>query len=543
MPDARREAANWLKPAFEQSGASRYLQTLRERAWLIVLTVLVTTGAAVAYVVTADDVYEAEADVLVTPVPPEDTRLAGLALLRDSADPSRDVETAARLITARDVEQKVEEKLGVTNPDVTAAPVADSNVVTITARASEPVLAQKLANGFAKTAIEKRTKDFHAQLDQAISSLRARVGEPAASDAQPGSPADELLQLESLRQVPDPTLRLETPAEAPESPSWPKPALSIAAGIIAGLMLGVGGVFGIQLLDPRLHREEDLRSLYNLPLLARIPAERARRKRGLPLLGHIPGIDNRGDRDRPDPLSPQHVSPAGVEAFRSLRFALAAAQDHREGSGSLLVTSASPGEGKTTVAVNLAASLALAGKNVVLIDADLRRPGVRAALGCAPPRHDIMKVLLEGVPLSEALVTADGFGGNLRALLADESKDWLADRLSLPAARELIGDAKELAEYVIIDSPPLLEVTDAVPLAQRADGVLLVVRLGSSHLDRLSRLGEMLAHQGITPVGTVLVGVSQPRRDYYQRPHQQPWLEQAREPREPEGALPGASRR
>src|SRR5918996_413984 len=111
MPDGRKEAADWLQPPLAQSGARRYLQTLRERAWLVVLTLIVTTAAAVVYVATADKEYQAEADVLISPVPSEDTLLAGLALLRDSADPVRDVETAARLITARDVEERVERKL------------------------------------------------------------------------------------------------------------------------------------------------------------------------------------------------------------------------------------------------------------------------------------------------------------------------------------------------------------------------------------------------------------------------------------------------
>jgi Mrp family chromosome partitioning ATPase/capsular polysaccharide biosynthesis protein len=516
LADRTTDAADWLQPTFEQSPARRYLQTLRERAWLVALTVAVTTLAAVAYVATAEDVYQAEADVLISPVPREDTLLSGLALLRDSADPGRDVETAARLITAPDVEQQVEDELDVQNPNVTAEPVADSNVVTITAEASNPGLARDIANGFARTAIDERTNEFHAQLDQAIRALRTRVD---ASDTQGGPLGDELVRLQSLRGTPDPTMRLETPAVAPGSASWPKPALSIAAGIIAGLILGVGGVFGVQLLDPRLRREEDLRSLYNLPLLARIPAERG--KRG---------------RDRHRPIPPQELSAAGIEAFRSLRFALAAAQGDRHGASSVLVTGASPSEGKTTVAVNLAVSLALAGRKVILIDADLRRPGVSRALGEPPGLHGIVSVLLERVTLRHALVTPERFGGNLALLLAEESEEWLPDRLSLPAARKLIGEAKELAEYVIIDTPPLIEVTDALPLAQRADDVLLVARLGRSHVDRLARLGETLAHQGIRPVGLVVVGVGRPRREYYYRPQREPWSREVQEPRELEQA-------
>ena len=134
--------------------------------------------------------------------------------------------------------------------------------------------------------------------------------------------------------------------------------------------------------------------------------------------------------------------------------------------------------------------------------------------------------------------TPEGFRGNLRLLLAEESDEWLADRLSLPAARKLVSDAKELADYVIIDSPPLIEVTDAMPLAQRADDVLLVLRQGRSNLDRLTRLGELLAHQGMKPVGLVLVGISRPRRSYYYyQPEEAPWRRELPDASQLEDAL------
>jgi uncharacterized protein involved in exopolysaccharide biosynthesis len=105
------QSAEWLAPAEEQRGLRRYLQTIRERGKLIGLTVLVTTLAAALYVGTADKTYEAEADLLVTPVPSNNDIFNGLSLIRESNDPTRDVQTAARLVSSIDVARKAVNKL------------------------------------------------------------------------------------------------------------------------------------------------------------------------------------------------------------------------------------------------------------------------------------------------------------------------------------------------------------------------------------------------------------------------------------------------
>src|SRR5205814_3489363 len=103
--------ASWLNPSAEQQGLARYVSTLRERKWLIALTVLVTTLAAVAYVVTASKVYKAEADLLITPVANDDPTLSGLGLISASSDPTRDVETASKLVTSTTVAKRAKAKL------------------------------------------------------------------------------------------------------------------------------------------------------------------------------------------------------------------------------------------------------------------------------------------------------------------------------------------------------------------------------------------------------------------------------------------------
>jgi capsular exopolysaccharide synthesis family protein len=254
----------------------------------------------------------------------------------------------------------------------------------------------------------------------------------------------------------------------------------------------------LELFDPRLRREEQLRGLTRLPILARVPRETG---------GHHA------------PLNPDELSPGAIEAYRTLRATLSASRGPHAGPRSLLVTGASASEGKTTTAINLATSLAYAGHRVILIEADLRRPAIGRALELEP-ELDLLDVLLEDATIEEALVETDRHGSNLQLLLASgarQNRGIVVDGLFLPTAKTLIEDAKRLCDFVIVDSPPLTEVIDGLALAERADEVLVVCRLGRSLIARIVQLGELLARHGIQPVGFALVGVppSATASDYY----------------------------
>src|SRR5256714_1047666 len=503
--------ASWLNPSAEQQGLARYVSTLRERKWLIVLTVLITTAAAVLYVVTATKVYQAEADLLITPIDNNDPTLSGLGLISSSSDPTRDVETASKLVTSTTVAKRVKAKLHDPRTaeqlleKVSVAPVATSNIVAVTAEGGSPKQSQALANAFAQESVANRTENFHSQIDERIANISPQVkGTPSATElADPNSLASQLTRLKLLRSGSDPTIGVETLADPPSSPSSPKKKLSIIAGIVAGLVLGIGGAFALQVLDPRLRREEQLRRLYGLPILARIPKD-AR--------AHGAGA-----------LAPESLSPSTIEAYRTLRATLSASRGHDARSTSILVTSPSPSEGKTTTAINLASSLALAGNKVILIEADLRRPAIGKALG-VEPRHGTGTVLLETVELQDALESTRAYGRYLQLLVADYSgaaTGWMADRLFLPTTHRIVSEAKKLADYVIIDSPPLSEVIDALPLAQQADEVLLAARLGKTQLTKLAHLAELLSRHAIRPVGFAVVGAQPATEGYYYTAPQQ----------------------
>jgi capsular exopolysaccharide synthesis family protein len=516
-------SAGWRRPQTASSGIERYYRVLRERLGLIALVTLATTLVAAAYLVTAPERYKAEADLLVSPASSDDPVLGSLPVLRESSDPTRDVETASRLVLSRNVAARVDRELGLDEPPndfspddllgkVTAEPLAQSNIVVVTATADSPELARDLANAFANGVVTERDELVRREAADLVTRLREEIQVAQGRGDSTDELNVELAQLQRVEASGDPTLRVETKADAPDSPFSPRPAVTIVAGLFGGLILGIGGAFAMSALDPRLRREEQLRELYSLPILARVPKER--RAPTFTLGKRRFGIGPR-ERER-RALPPGELSAATLESFRTLRTMLAAQRREDGNSRSVLVTGPSPSEGKTTTAINLASSLALAGNRVILIEADFRRPTVGEALGVRA-RVGIGDVLLGNVALEDALVLAPPFGDNLCALLVDRADDWLAEVLSLPAAEALLEDAKRLADYVVLDSPPLTQVIDAMPLARQVDDVVLVTRLGSSNLAQLAHLGDLLDQNGIRPAGFVVVGGAGPEESSYYR--------------------------
>jgi capsular exopolysaccharide synthesis family protein len=489
---------DWLQPPAAQQGLKRYIETIRERIWLVITVVVLALCVAVAYVATADEVYEADASILVSPVSDEAGISSTLGLITESTDPLRAVETAATLIESTPIAAETADRLGLNRDpddileDISVEPVAESDIVTVTAEASSPEEAAELANTFARAAIDLRTTEFHERIDQELPVLEARLDELAPGVTR-DTIAAQIAELEALRAGTIPTLRISEEAVEPDSPVAPRPLLSVVAALVAGLVLGLGGAFALQVLDPRLRREEQLRQRYRLPVLARVPRERA-------------------SRDRP--LSWSRLSAGSIEAYRTLRTLLTRPLARSGDSGSILVTSPGPSEGKTTTAVNLATSLALAGKSVILIEADLRHPAIGEALG-AEAEQGMVSVLIEEATVEEALTTPDPATPNLRALLAERAGAWGGELLSLPAAQRLVAEAKQLADYVVIDSPPVATVIDALPLARAVEEVIIVVKLGTSRLARISELAELLAESDIKPAGFAVIGVAAGRESYY----------------------------
>jgi tyrosine-protein kinase len=498
MSPAVRESTH-ARPRLQAEAFRRYFRTVFEHGFLVILCVVIAVGAAGVYVETATKKYTATSQMLVTPVPTDNSALIGLPVLHSSGDPTRDVLTAASVITTQQVASAVTSALHLKMSatallnNVQAIPVGQSDLVSIQVDSSSPKQAQSIANEFAKQVVLTRAAALHAAINAIIPGLRAQVASlPPSERSGPGTIGDQLSQLRQLGNSDDPTITLAANATLPTSPTSPKTKLTLAAALFGGLLVGIGAAFGFDALDPRLRREEQLRDLFGLPILARIPRER-RRKRGRP-------------------LRPEEISFGAAEGYRTLRTMLAsrAAGEPR----AFLVTGSSPSEGKTTSAINLAAALGQGGSKVILLEADLRRPKVAATLGLTPA-HGIEDVLSDEIELEDALTATTLDEIPAQVLPVNRGGVEEANRLSFQVARRLINEALELADFVVIDSPPLTAVIDALPLAQLVDEVLIVARLGVSRLGKLSELHDLLLEEGSYPTGIVLIGESGARRYYY----------------------------
>jgi capsular exopolysaccharide synthesis family protein len=494
--DSRRvaETTDWLHPPSALHGLRRSVQTLRERLRVLLGGLAVTLAVALVYLATADKVYQAEAKILATPVPTQDPVLSTIGIVTESPDPTLDVETAARLVATPAVANLAASDLGgdISGKDlldsVSVQPIPESNVVTVEAKGPSAKAARDRANAFAIAAVDERRKEIRENIDAVLPHLERNLASATGTSAD--ALASLITQLNAFRASGNPTIQVETQATAPSGPSSPHTVLVLFAAVVGGLALGLAAAFALQVLDPRLRREEQLRSLYGLPILGRIPRE--------------PRYEG--------PLTPERLSPPAREAYRTLRATLGAAGQREGGPRSILISGPGASEGKSSTAINLAASLALSGNRVILIEADLRRPSIAKALGVTPAKG-VISVLLEHASLSEALVPV--YNKDFRVLAADRAGADLAELLSLPAALRLLDEADQLADYVIIDSPPLSEVVDALQLARHADTVLIVAQLGRSHLNKIRELAELLASNGIRPAGFALIGVAQARDAYH----------------------------
>ncbi len=230
---------------------------------------------------------------------------------------------------------------------------------------------------------------------------------------------------------------------------------------------------------------------------------------GVSILGHVPRfLPHKVRRGEASPLSPMlcafHEPRAhAAEAYRAIRNALYF-HERSDALRVVQVTSPSPADGKTTVACNLAVSLADSGKRVILIDADFRRPMVHKYFGLENTIGLSSVLVGESGP---AEVIHDSGVPNLSVVAAGKVPRNPADLFTLPTFREVLVQLCEQYDFIILDTPPLLPVTDPSMIAARADAVIMVVRLNESTRDAATRANEMLTFAGANVLGIVVNGL------------------------------------
>jgi capsular exopolysaccharide synthesis family protein len=369
----------------------------------------------------------------------------------------------------------------------------DSQLATINQPLNE--LDAQIANASAQTrpALQAQRADLVSHINSQVSSLQSRRA----------AYADQLdqLQLETNLTVTG-GAQVVSQASVPSSPVSPKPVRNGGIALGVGLVLGLALAFLFDHLDDRIHGKEDVERASGLTVVGLIPA--------------VPGWRNRADVELVTVDAPNSAS---AEAYRSLRTSLQFLGLERD-TRVVQVTSSTSGEGKTTTVANLAVSLTGAGKRVIVMDCDLRRPRIHSFFGL---EHTLglTSVIVGDVSLASAIQPAVATP-RLAVLPSGPVPPNPSELLALRRFSELVDACKQEADYVLIDSPPVLPVADARVISAVADVTFVVVTAERTNMGDVEAAVEMLRQVDAPVLGTILNAIPNNRRlgyrygyDYY----------------------------
>jgi len=313
-------------------------------------------------------------------------------------------------------------------------------------------------------------------------------------------------------------IRVIERAEVPDRPSRPSIPVNLALGAFAGIGLGLGAAFLRETLDDSVKSSTDVQGLLQLPTLAAIPSFRLRRQAGsrLPFTARVAAGNGRSTavarrRNGQNLCVFSEPGSRTAECFRSLRTALLFS-DAENPPRTILVTSAGENEGKTVTAVNLAAAFAAAGSKVLLLDADLRLGACHHILGTANDRG-LSSFLAGETDLESVIINLDS--PRLAFIPAGPKPSNPAELVGSARMREGLTSLRARYDFVIVDSPPVLPVTDATVLGRSVEGVVLVVKGEDTPREIVRRARDLLLSARVNLVGVVVNNVGEDWGQYY----------------------------
>ena len=488
-------------PRQSPGGLGPYLRAIRAHRLLVVATTLVTILVAVAWTTTRSSEYEASATLLVTPLPQEDETFLGLEMIRDSGDPTRTVQTAATLVESTPAAAQAATKLGGDwNADrvlsaVGVNPVGESNVLAITAKAESADEASRIANLFARAALDTRASVLGKQAAREIARLRAQALETPRDSSSEELLNERIAQLEGVESHGDPTLTFSEKATPPTTPTGTSASVIIVLALIGGFALGSGAAVLLEMTRRQVRDEEEAIAIYPLPVLARTPLLKGRELR----------------RQRRE--AGWYIAPAVWEAFKTLLLQLNGLPT--KGGGRIcMVVSASAGDGKTGTAINLAVAAAGDGASVAILDFDLRKPEIAASLG-SDAGHGVRDLLDPDCKLADLTKPVAGVP-NLSLLgLSLESAEMVPAQTLSETLPRLIEEAREQFEFVVIDTAPLGQISDALHLLDAIDQVLVVVRPEQTLRGEFETMRDLIQRTGHEAAGFLVIAPSARSRGSY----------------------------
>jgi capsular exopolysaccharide synthesis family protein len=496
-----------------------YLATLRARRWTILLITALTLGAAIGASLLQEPLYSSTARVLVQPLPS-----GPRSPVLQPVDPA----TEAEIVASEPVTALVRKILGSTEPTqvltrdlevtgvalTTTGSTPGARVLEITYTASDPATAKATADAFAEGYIDNRRGQTLSAIEAAQETVEERL--QAASkqlqelqeqmDAAQEDQDESLVRtLEVQRNIvvtrlgtlqeeldalqPTATDRsggaqMIEPAVLPSTPSSPDYVRNALLALVAGLGLGVMMAFVRERLDDRFRGKSDVEEALGTQVLAAVPRFKPGRKDATPL----PVVES-------DPAS------LAAEAYRALRTTLQYVATQRK-IKTLLVTSASAGEGKTVTSANLAVALAKAGRRVILVSGDLRRPTLD---GYFSIRHRKgLSTWLSSEDSNFIPYIQDPGIDNLRIMASGPVPPDPAELLTSPRLVELIEQLEANSDFVIFDSPPVLAVADAAILTLQVDATILVMNIDSTPRSAATNATQIIEKAGGTLAGCVI---------------------------------------
>jgi capsular exopolysaccharide synthesis family protein len=424
-----------------------YVRILRARWFLIAACALTAIALAALYTWHATPQYASSTRLFVSTQSSTDDAQAN----QGGQFSLQRVKSYADLLTGQVIARKVVEELGLDESpkelasQISASSKLDTVILTVSVTDPDPKRAQKLADAVAKVFVSY-VAELETPPGQDEATIKATVVDEAT---EPGSPVS------------------------------PNPTRNIALGTILGLLIGAGVAVLRETLDTTIRSASELERLVPAPVIGTISFDPGAVSTPL-----ISGLDTYAPR---------------AEAFRVLRTNLQYIDPDVERKV-FVVTSALPGEGKSTTAVNLALALAEGGERVALVEGDLRRPKISQYLRLESA-VGLTTVVIGKLTMADAIQQSSHEG--LDVLTSGSTPPNPAELLKSDAMRALIASLRSSYDIVLIDAPPLLPVTDGALLAAQADGALLVVRHGKTTSDQVTGAVRRLESVDALPVGVV----------------------------------------
>lgn len=481
----------------EPARAGSVLGLVRRRFPALLIPVVLAAGAAYAVTATQEERYEASASVLFQDSGTDAPVLA-------SQDPGREAATNVRLLQLELLEDRVE--AGFNKPvtgDVDVIAEEESNLVTIIVTDASARLAARVANAYATEYVELRQEAVRDEIEREREAVSAQLGglSSTAANGPEGLALNRRLQELSITDAASVGARQVGRAEPPSSASSLAPTGSAVIGALVGLVLGVALAIALESRDRRVRDPRHIERGLGGPIIGRIPRSRALAK-SKPSTAALP--------------------PPEAEAFRTVRANLRHQLKARN-ARSVLVTSAHPGEGKTTVAWNLARMEAAAGTRVLLVEADLRRPVLAKSLEMdgAPGLSELLagkeqlQHLVQPVSFETPGTNGNSPHGTIDVLLAGDppaNPAELLDSERMQAVLEVVPDSYDL---VVVDTPPTSVVSDAMPILGSVGGVLVVGRIGTATHESIVEQREQFENFDAPMLGVVVSGGAKPAGSHY----------------------------